>query len=174
MRRVEQPSLFPHVERHVRFSPCNVYRYRLGRAWASGTRLVFVLLNPSTADLETNDPTVERCERRARAWKFAGVEIVNLFALRSTDPKALREVADPVGPENDAAILEACKLGTVACGWGAHGSLHGRAQHVAELLTRAGHELHALDTNLDGAPRHPLYVAYGRVMKRWAPPFEPK
>src|ERR1051326_5628436 len=90
------------------FSPCGLFRYRLWRHWTPGMPpLVFVMLNPSTADAEKNDPTVERCERRAKAGGFGGGEVVNLFALRSTDPKALYSAADPIGPENDKVIATA-------------------------------------------------------------------
>jgi Protein of unknown function (DUF1643) len=66
----------------------------------------FLLLNPSTADEATNDPTSVRCERRARRWGFGGLIVTNLFAPCATDPAGLRRVADPIGPENDAVILE--------------------------------------------------------------------
>src|SRR5579864_646380 len=81
------------------------YRYLLWRAWGGGGRFVlFILLNPSTADQDRNDPTVERCERRARTSGFDGLLVANLFALRSTDPGVLREASAPIGPQNDAAL----------------------------------------------------------------------
>lgn len=143
------------------FSPCRRYRYTLSRTWApSLPTLVFLMLNPSTADELQNDPTVERCHRRAQRLGFGGVGVVNLFALRSTDPAGLYVEQDPVGPANDAAILEMCRAaGWVVCAWGTHGKHLTRAAHVLQLLTDAGITLHALGINADGSPKHPLYVA---------------
>ena len=144
------------------FSPCNRYRYRLWRTWdASKPSLVMVMLNPSIADESRNDPTVERCQRRAMAAGLGGLEVVNIFALVSTDPAALYVTDDPVGPDNNAAILDAVKgAGMVLCGWGTHGKHAGRAKEVVDLLRQAGVTPHCLGTNADTSPKHPLYVAY--------------
>ena len=94
------------------YSDCERYRYALTRVWDPlGPRLSFVMLNPSTATEVQNDPTVERCERRARALGFGGFRVTNIFAWRDTDPRKMRAAADPIGPDNDAAILEACDWG---------------------------------------------------------------
>ncbi len=91
------------------YSDCERYRYLLTRVWnPDGPRALFVMLNPSTATEVQNDPTVERCERRARALGFGGFRVTNIFAWRDTDPRAMRAAADPVGPANDAAIAESC------------------------------------------------------------------
>lgn len=141
------------------FDASKTYRYRLWRDWGSRPRAVFVLLNPSTADETANDPTVRRCIGYAQAWGFGGLEVVNLFALRSTDPRALRDVKDPVGPDNDRAILEATRgAGSVVAAWGNHGSLNGRARDVRKLLAAAGVKLHALRLLKSGEPGHPLYL----------------
>lgn len=144
------------------FSPCDRYRYRLWRYWDRAKKpLCFLMLNPSTADDLENDPTVERCQRRAMMMGFGGLEVVNIFAYRSTDPSALSAVGDPVGPENDVAILGACRLaGMVVCAWGEHGKLGDRSGKVLELLAREGIPLHALVVNSSGEPKHPLYVSY--------------
>ena len=151
---------------HVRrsgaiYSPCGRYRYRLWRAWGGGCRtLLWIMLNPSTADhLGNNDPTIERCERRAVAWGFDRVEIVNLFALRSPDPRALRTAVEPIGPENDRAILEAAGgAATILCAWGALGALGGRAARVQALL--GSRPLACLARTKSGEPAHPLYLPY--------------
>jgi hypothetical protein len=141
------------------FSPCLRYRYLLWRRWAAAPPVNFLMLNPSTATADTNDPTVERVERRAKAMEAGGLIVTNLFAYRSTDPKYLRRVADPIGPENDKAILEAADAASmVVCAWGTHGSLKGRSDHVRKLLE--GRELHALKTTGKGEPCHPLYLSY--------------
>ena len=98
-------------ETGARFSVDRRYRYALWRVWDRSRGVCnFLLLNPSIADEVTNDPTSERCERRARRWGFGGLIVTNLFALCATDPAGLRRVADPIGPENDAAILEAARV----------------------------------------------------------------
>lgn len=154
-------SLFEDLN-GARFSPCMKYRYALWRIWdASKPALVFVMLNPSTADLYKNDPTVERCQRRAVQMGFGGLRVANIFAFRSTDPNPLYDLDDPVGPENDAAIVEAAKLGgLVVCGWGTHGNLHKRGQQVIGLLQRNGIKPHYLKLNADKTPAHPLYIGY--------------
>lgn len=148
-------------DRGAEFSDCETYRYRLWRTWDSRKPpLVFCMLNPSTADAEQDDPTVARCSERARRLGYGGLEVVNLFALRSTDPKALYGHADPVGPKNDSAILSAAERGNVVCAWGNHGKLQGRDKAVLALLRAAGLPALALKVSKDGHPSHPLYLSY--------------
>lgn len=143
------------------FSACKSYRYRLWRTWdAAKPPLVFCMLNPSTADAEADDPTVSRCKERARRMGAGGLVVVNLFALRSTDPKALYQHADPVGPDNDSAILDAASQGDLVCAWGNHGKLYGRAAKVLALLRAAGLPALALRVSKEGHPSHPLYLPY--------------
>ncbi len=119
------------------------------------------MLNPSTADESKNDPTVERCQRRARAMGFGGLVVVNLFALRSTDPQALYVAEDPYGSENMRVIIETSKAADmVICGWGKHGSLHGHGNFVLQRLRNNGVKPYALKLNKDGSPAHPLYIGY--------------
>lgn len=152
------------------YSPCERYRYALTREWGGGGRVAFVMLNPSTATEVQNDPTVERCERRARALGFGGFRVVNIFAWRSTDPKALYRADDPVGPANDDAIRAAADwAGMVVCAWGTHGAHLGRGAAVAALLGCGGRALHHLGLTKAGAPRHPLYVGYDRRPELWRP-----
>lgn len=144
------------------FSSCRQYRFTLWRRWDySRAPVAFIMLNPSTADEVKNDPTVERCERRARAMGAGGVTVLNVFALRSTDPKALYSHADPVGPGNDAAIVMACsEASMVICAWGGHGRYLDRGRKVIELLETNGIKPYCLHINSDGTPKHPLYVGY--------------
>lgn len=150
------------------YSDCNAYRYALTREWGAGPRLAYVLLNPSTATETQNDPTVERCERRARALGYGGFRVVNLFAFRATDPRDLRRAADPVGPENDAALAEAMLWADmILCGWGAHGAHLGRGAVVATMLRASGKPLAHLGLTKAGAPRHPLYIGYATQPQIW-------
>lgn len=156
-------------KRAVEFSPCRRYRYFLSVTWDADKPAVnFLMLNPSTADEQKNDPTIERCQRRATMLGFGSLLITNLFAYRSTDPTALsmRELL-PSGPVdhldglNDAWITETAeKADMVICGWGKHGSLFGRDAQVKRLLSESEAACYALIVNDDGSPRHPLYIGY--------------
>jgi hypothetical protein len=150
------------------YSECEAYRYLLTRVWAPGPRALFVMLNPSTATEVQNDPTVERCERRARALGFGAFRVTNIFAYRATDPRVMRAVADPVGPANDAAILDSVPWAdAVVCAWGNHGLHLGRGPAVEAMLRAAGAQLHHLGLTGQGQPTHPLYVSYDRQPVAW-------
>ena len=88
-------------------SDCGTYRYRLWRKWGCGSPLLFVMLNPSTADAEVDDATIRRCLGFADAHGFGELEVVNLYAYRATDPADLKRAGYPVGPDNDAHIEDA-------------------------------------------------------------------
>jgi hypothetical protein len=151
------------------FSECRKYRYTLWRIWDKKPTLGFIMLNPSTADETVNDPTVERCERRARMWGYGGLFVTNIFALRSTDPKALYECEDPIGPDNDKAILTCARqAGMVVCAWGNHGKLLQRGAKVKQVLLDNGIDLHYLKLSATtGEPGHPLYLAMALQPKPW-------
>ena len=151
------------------YSDCERYRYALTRVWEpQGRRLSFVMLNPSTATEVQNDPTVERCERRARALGFGGFRVTNIFAWRDTDPKAMKASRDPIGPENDAAILHAAdRADQVIAAWGTHGAHLKRGEQVRDLLLGSGHDLFHLGLSQQGFPRHPLYISYGQLPQIW-------
>lgn len=143
------------------FSPCRTWRYVLRRRWASVRPVGFILLNPSTADEEADDPTIRRCVGFAKSWGAGGIVVGNLFALRSTDPRVLRSAVDPIGPGNDAALLRIAnevKGAPLICGWGTHGSLNGRGRDVVTMLFDAGVRPMALAITADGSPGHPLYL----------------
>nr|WP_142663281.1 DUF1643 domain-containing protein [Paracoccus laeviglucosivorans] len=151
------------------FSRCGCYRFALTRIWADGPRLTFVMLNPSTADHRRNDPTIARCETRARDEGAGAFRIVNLFAWRATFPAELRSSPDPVGPGNDAAIRRAALWSDrVICAWGAHGALAGRDVQVQALLCRTGRPLLHLGLTQAGAPRHPLYCPRNLPLSEWS------
>lgn len=151
------------------YSDCERYRYLLTRVWnPDGGKALFVMLNPSTATEVQNDPTVERCERRARALGFGAFRVTNIFAFRATDPRVMRAAADPVGPANDAAIAESVGWAdAVICAWGSHGAHLGRGAAVERLLRATGAPLRHLGLNRDGQPKHPLYVGYDVQPMAW-------
>ena len=155
------------------YSDCEKYRYHLTREWdPSGRRALFVMLNPSTATEVQNDPTVERCERRARALGFGAFRVTNIFAWRDTDPKKMRAAADPVGPLNDEAIENSARDwirdgDQIICAWGAHGDHLDRGKQVKTLLRAVGKPLYSLGVTKSGHPKHPLYIGYDRQPELW-------
>lgn len=149
------------------FSDDRVYRYTLERdvgtllTAASGrdAEVLFVMLNPSTADEHVNDPTVRRCEDFACVWGYTKLTVCNLFALRSTDPRVLSIHPDPVGPDNDAWIREcAGRADKIIAAWGIHGKLYDRGEAVLDILWSYSTP-HCLGLTADGLPKHPLYLA---------------
>ena len=129
---------------------------------------MFVMLNPSTATEVQNDPTVERCERRARALGFGGFRVTNIFAWRDTDPRNMRAAAEPIGAHNDALIVEgAAWADTVIAAWGTHGAHLDRGAAVTHLLRETGQPLFHLGLSKHGHPKHPLYLAYTQQPQVW-------
>lgn len=170
----------PSLESECVFSACGAYRYSLRRLWhpiAEHGRgyCNWIMLNPSTADTDRNDPTVERCERYAKRWGYDGMIVTNLFALRATKPKVMLEHYAPVAEpdddhRNDLAILRNAKLaGLVVCAWGNHGAHMGRSASVVAGLREQRVELHYLAMNQSGEPVHPLYQWHGLVPMAWRP-----
>lgn len=153
------------------YSPCERYRYSLTRVWdPEGRRLLFVMLNPSKATELANDPTIERCERRARRLGYGGFRVCNLFALRETDPARLRRAGRPVGPANPTRLADACDWADdILCAWGVHGTHRGQDKPVTAILAASGKPLLALGATKEGHPRHPLYVAYDIRPEPWVP-----
>jgi hypothetical protein len=141
-------------------SPCGQFRYRLGRRWADGPELVFVMLNPSTADAERDDPTIRRCIAFAKAHGYSAIEVVNLFAYRATDPSDLRAAGCPVGPENDRHIDEAMPElpGVVCVAWGDRARGLARPGEVLRIIERALAIPCSLAVTKHGMPAHPLML----------------
>lgn len=149
-------------------SDCGAYRYRLWREWERNLpTLAFLILNPSTADHATNDPTITRCLSRAITGGYGRLEVANLFPLRTTNPDELLTHPEPVGPKRDTAdcaILDAIdKAHTVICAWGTHQAAAERATDVLDIIRMVGmrNKLFHLGLNKDGSPKHPLYIAAG-------------
>jgi hypothetical protein len=143
------------------------YRYLLSRRWGPGAPALFVMLNPSTADDTSDDPTIRRCIGFARRWGAPAVEVVNLYALRATRPRDLFAHAAPVGPDNDAAIADAAaRAAAIVVAWGAHGARDAaRVRCVVGLL--GARRLACLGTSRGGEPRHPLYLPTRARRRQW-------
>lgn len=152
--------------RSATFSQCGQYRYSLQRIWFPDQKpVMFIGLNPSTADAEMDDPTIRRCMRFAQDWGFGGLVMTNLFAYRSTDPRNLSLAEDPIGPDNNQWIETmslSCDL--VVAAWGNHGSYLNRSSAMRSLFP----DLHCIQLNRSGEPAHPLYLKGTLRPKRWA------
>ncbi len=138
------------------FSPCRNYRYLLWRTWdKSRAPVLFIGLNPSTADEQHNDPTIRRCTGFAQRWGYGGAYVTNLFAWRTSYPHILKTVPEPVGKETDDWILQISQQTHCVVGcWGNHGGWGDRHRSVLSLLPR----LYCLKITKQGYPAHPLYL----------------
>jgi hypothetical protein len=164
------------LSRGAEISDCGLYRYWLTRSWIQAGEqprvMTFCLLNPSTADAMLDDPTVRRCVGFAQREGCNALRIVNLYALRSTDPQTLWSVPDPVGPRNSQALQETMTSSRLfVCGWGRHARPDG-LKHLRWALSHADQcgftmRLHCLGTNKDGSPKHPLYIKADQPLVPW-------
>jgi hypothetical protein len=149
------------IEYHGQDCRGGKYRYELTRAWGPDPRrVVFIMLNPSTADAEKGDPTMNRCVAYAKRWGYDGMVIVNLFAFCATKPADLWRAEDPIGPRNDEYLRKWARAGAiVVCAWGAQQKARDRAKSVLFMLTSGmGIAPYALNITNAGAPGHPLYL----------------
>jgi hypothetical protein len=154
---VVEPQL--HISKGADIDNTEKYRYSLWRSWDdTKPRALFIMLNPSTADANEDDPTVRRCIGFARDWKYGSIEVVNLFAYRATDPSELLRAADPIGPKNDTYIQQGLSRSSlVILAWGTKGTLKGRDREVISAVK--SFEPHCLEKTKDGHPKHPLYTS---------------
>ena len=151
------------IKKSAGISDCGEYRYWLTRAQPHGVgrgRCTFIMLNPSTADAEEDDPTIRRCMNFAWSWGFNNLLVLNLFAYRATSPKDLKIASDPVGPNNKHyfKISSEVESDRVICAWGAHGSYRGQDKTVLGWLFDLGVTPMALKLTKCGHPGHPLYL----------------
>ncbi len=153
------------------FSPDRRHRYSLVHRWNPllGDRLIlWIGLNPSTADEAQLDPTLTRIAAFSQREGFDGFWMANLFALRTPYPKEMMAARDPVGPDNDTSLLAAAdRCERLVAAWGVSGAYQARADAVVRLF--AGRPLWCLGTTQGGHPRHPLYVAGRQPLVPWSP-----
>lgn len=142
------------------FSECQRYRYQLRETWDSSKPLVlWLLMNPSVACTAYSDPTLRKTGKFARAWGFGGQLVGNVHAYRATDKDKLLDVDDPVGPENDHAILHmAAEAKTVVLAYGQPPKALRQRGRAVEALLSNHPELCHLRLAQDGTPVHPLYL----------------
>ena len=154
----------------AQFSEGGKYRYSLSREWGTGGPVVFVGLNPSTADANVDDPTIRRMMGFARDWGFPGIIVVNLFAVRMTNPASLVGVADPVGRRNDEILSSIDQVAdlVVVC-WGNDGCFRDRDKEVAVILSEIRTPIKCFGLTGTGYPKHPLYLAKTTQLEDWKP-----
>jgi len=167
-----------YIAKEAVISPCGKYRFLLTRRWErqlDGDRVTFIMLNPSTADANDDDPTIRRCVGFAKSWGYRAVEIVNLFAFRATDPKELKALGytEAVGPDNNSyitgSIFTAHKY---ICAWSNHGTLMHRSDRLRTAILNSscannGHYLKRNGKDGQGEPAHPLYLKGDLVPIHW-------
>jgi hypothetical protein len=148
------------IRRSAYFDQTGQYRYWLTREWDTARpTIALIMLNPSRADHQHDDPTLRRCIKLAQQWQYGRLTVVNLFAYCTASPPTLKAVPEPIGDANDQHILQACELvDQIVLAWGNWGSLYGRDQAVLELLQPCRDRLTCCGYNRTGQPRHPLYV----------------
>lgn len=143
-------------------SRCERHRFKLGRVWDTNLPvLLWVMLNPSTADASIDDPTIRRCINYAKDWDFGGIEVVNLFSLRTPSPKVL--IKTSVNERNHSSyndILEKVflKHDAAICGWGTNGTLDNRNKKILDMMNENGCIPFCIDKTSLGEPKHPLYL----------------
>lgn len=156
------------MERSAILDESGRYRLLLTRRWARGPSVTWIMLNPSTADGDVDDPTILRCIEFSTRWGYSGLQVVNVFAYRATDPAALMRTEQPIGPWSEfkrlfeSALLEGSL--TIAA-WGAYKARSGDwKEHVDSLMREhcdRGHTIFCLGETANGSPKHPLYLAGG-------------
>jgi len=176
-------ELFPGVAKTAmvmtaELSDCGTYRYMLGRAWDEESPCVnFVMLNPSTADHKTDDPTIRRCIGYAKAWGAGELVVTNLYPFRATDPAAMKSAenrrgpVDPLGHRrlNDMHIAKwAANASVVVCAWGNNAETK-VAREAVILLRSIGKTPHALRLSKGGNPSHPLRLPADLKPVPWRP-----
>ena len=142
------------MKRSAEISECGRYRYSLDRRWGDGDSVTFIMLNPSTADANKDDPTIRRCIGFAKGWGYDGLVVRNLFALRSTDKLALTKESNPTG--GDDHVLEAKKAKLIIAAWGTF--LPFNRERFVHWEFRST-PLYCLKKTKNGQPWHPLYVS---------------
>lgn len=157
------------MDRDALLSTCGRYRYNLLRTWGTGPKAVFVMLNPSTADADVDDPTIRRCVGFAKTWGCGSLMVVNLFAYRATRPADMLAADDPVGPANNlwlgiAAGRVLATGGVLVAAWGARAP-RARVEQVRAFLDPVGPQ--HLGLTVGGHPRHPLYLRADTRLTPW-------
>jgi hypothetical protein len=149
-----------NITKSAVISDCSKYRYELIRVWDSSKPMVlFIMLNPSTADANTDDPTIRRCINFANGWGYGGIIVCNLFAYRSSNPKELIKAIDPFGDKNMLFLQKNIGyVDKVVCAWGNKPIVKKLIDNEFSILDITKSKLYYLELSKDGTPKHPLYL----------------
>lgn len=154
-----QCNAITYTQTGAHISPHGQYRYSLQRIWDRSKGVVlWVMLNPSTADADTDDPTIRRCVGFASDWGYGGIEVRNLFSLRSTDPKVIRTHSEPNDYGNKYVVGVASRFPLCVAAWGVGGEFQYRGEEVVRQFQEMGIPLYCLGKTKNGQPKHPLYL----------------
>lgn len=152
------------MEKSAIISECGNYRYELTRKWSDTGTCVFVGLNPSTADADLDDPTIRRCIGFAKNWGYGKLVMLNAYAYRSTDPKALKTAPYPIGRENNKFLMQwSTKANIIIAAWGTNINIM-RQHRCMELL---GNNVYHLGLTKNNFPKHPLYLSKNTKPNPW-------
>jgi hypothetical protein len=158
------------MSRDAAISSDGVYRYNLTRRMGSGGdgMVNFIMLNPSTADALVDDATIRKCEKFALRWGYPQLIVTNLFALRSTDPKQLKQHPRPIGPDNEIYVMDALYRSQLhVAAWGNHGLFNDMGNRMRQYVESRGFTLHHLGLTKQKQPWHPLYVRDQKDLEKW-------
>lgn len=161
------------MQKDATISECGKYRYSLVRRWGNkGGLVVWVMLNPSTADSNLDDPTIRRCMKFTERFGHNAMMVVNLFAFRSSDPRKLSDAPSPIGPENHKWVLGALFSGSLlVAAWGALKLPFPEfMKYTIRRLGQEGYTLKCLGKTKNGSPCHPLYLKGDARLIPWAAP----
>jgi hypothetical protein len=159
----------PFDESGALLSPCRTWRYALWRYWnwqGDANCVMFIGLNPSTADEVENDITISKCIGFAQRWGYGGIYMLNLFAYRATDPMVMISADDPIGPGNDDAFgCYGSNAGLVIAAWGSSVPTRHRQSlrwqtRISEVLNCIKRPVYCLGVTRNGNPRHPSRLSY--------------
>lgn len=159
-----------YIENDAVISDCGQYRYLLRRTWdRSKPRALLVMLNPSTADATLDDATIRSCVRLLSGHGYGSMEVVNVYAFRSTDPDALAKQSDPFGPDNERIVLGAIgRCDVVICAWGAYPPARQHATRILNAVRSRRPAIYCFGKTKAGAPKHPLYIKSGTPLEAFA------
>lgn len=170
------------MHRSAVISKDGMFRYRLSRQWRFGScieRVLWIMLNPSTADAEVDDPTIRRIIRYSKDWGYGALDVVNLFALRCTNPKELKlprippyecDVHGPIGCDNKKHVYKSLidpRVTLVMGAWGNGGAYRQRGRWMRHFVGEQNRELYTLGHTNAGEPLHPLYQPSSATPKEW-------
>lgn len=159
-----------YLENDAVISECSKYRYLLRRTWDHARpRVLYVMLNPSTADAAKDDATIRSCVRLANGLGYGSMEVVNVFGWRATKPEELLTATDPCGPQNEDHVRAALgRCDSPICAWGAWPPAEAASTYIRNAIRAARPAAFCFGKTASGAPKHPLYIKSGTPLQMYA------